>query len=69
MFMRNRILLVILVLFICLVMTNEASAGIFGEVSLSAGGIYPQGTFTRYADPGGFVTGRFTVHIPHVEFL
>ncbi|MCP4567329.1 MAG: hypothetical protein GY841_07105, partial [FCB group bacterium] len=46
-----------------------SNAGVFGEVALSAGGNFPQGSFTRYADPGFMLFGRGTLHIPNVEMF
>ncbi|HWR83897.1 MAG TPA: outer membrane beta-barrel protein [Candidatus Deferrimicrobium sp.] len=45
----------------------DVEAAVFGEVAASVGGTYPQGTFTRYADPGWVGNVRATIHVPHVE--
>ncbi len=44
-------------------------AGIFGEAAIAVGGSFPQGSFTRYADPGGMINFRATMHIPKVEMF
>ena len=49
--------------------SNHAQAGAFGEIAISIGGTYPQGTFTRYADPGFMANYRQTIHAPVVEFF
>ncbi len=46
---------------------DAAQAVTFGEVALAGGGTFPQGSFTRYADPGFLVNVRATLHIPKVE--
>lgn len=58
-----------MVVMICLLAPSLLQAASFGEVALSVGGIYPQGSFARYADPGFTITARATVHVPKVEFL
>lgn len=45
-----------------------AKAGAFGEIAVSVGGTYPQGSFTRYADAGVLINIRATIHAPVVEF-
>lgn len=52
-----------------LLLMSSANAAVFGEVSLSAGGTFPQGTFAKYADPGFLINFRATIHIPKAEFL
>ncbi len=49
--------------------SNHVQAGAFGEAAISVGGSYPQGTFTRYADPGFMANFRATIHAPEVEFF
>ncbi len=64
---RTRIWATVLAVGICLV--SSVSAGVFGEVAVAAGGTWPQGDFTRYADVGFQLSGRATIHIPHVELF
>lgn len=54
---------------LCTLPAESIRAGVFGEVAASVGGIYPQGSFTRYADPGFMGNARATIHIPSVEFM
>ena len=49
--------------------SNHVQAGAFGEIAISAGATYPQGTFTRYADPGFMGNVRTTIHVPPLEFF
>jgi len=49
--------------------SQNVHAGIFGEIALSAGGTYPQGTFVRYADPGFMGNLRVTTHAPVLDFF
>lgn len=49
--------------------SNHVQAGAFGEIAISAGGTYPQGTFTRYADPSFMANIHTTIHVPEVEFF
>jgi len=59
-----------LLLFLFLItMAPAANAGIFGEMAVAAGGTFPQGSFTRYADPGGMINVRATLHMPKVELF
>lgn len=58
-----------IVILILIAGSNLSLAGAFGEVALSVGGIFPQGSFTRYADPGGMLNLRGTVHIPDMEMI
>ena len=63
------ILLLLLVLTFALLPSSNIQAGVFGEVALSIGGTFPQGTFTRYADEGLLINLRATIHAPVVEFI
>jgi hypothetical protein len=65
--MKKRIPFIIILILIA--GSNLSLAGAFGEVAISAGGIFPQGSFTRYADPGGMLNIRGTVHIPNMEMF
>lgn len=65
----NLVRLATVVALASLLLMSSANAAIFGEVSLSAGGTFPQGTFTKYADPGFLINFRATIHIPNAEFL
>jgi hypothetical protein len=40
-----------------------------GEMHISIGGIYPQGNYTAYADPGVTANLRWTVHMNQFGFL
>jgi hypothetical protein len=44
-------------------------AGVFGELHAGVGGTYPQGNFTRYANPGLILDLRATIHVPHAEVI
>lgn len=48
---------------------TPAGAGAFGEIAVSVGGTYPQGSFTRYADAGVLINVRATIHTPILEFI
>jgi hypothetical protein len=54
---------------LCIGLSQPVSANTFGEVAGSIGGIYPQGSFTHYADPGFTVNGRITIHLPVLKFM
>ncbi|MCK5124637.1 MAG: hypothetical protein KAR42_00130 [candidate division Zixibacteria bacterium] len=62
-------LIPIIILFALLSSGAVCFAGAFGEAALSGGIIYPQGTFNRYADQGGVINFRITIHIPQVEMF
>jgi hypothetical protein len=66
-FMKSSVIIFILLLII--IGTSDAGARIFGELALGLGGTYPQGSFSRYADPGFMVSGRATLHVPKVELF
>ncbi|MEE9443721.1 MAG: hypothetical protein V3V99_13740 [candidate division Zixibacteria bacterium] len=65
--MKKRIPFIVVLILIA--GSNLSLAGAFGEIAISAGGIFPQGSFARYADPGGMLTIRGTVHIPNMEMF
>ena len=47
---------------------RTVSAGPIGELNLSLGGMFPQGNYARYADPGFTLDMRAIFHIPKVGF-
>ncbi len=59
----------ILMFLFMMTMAPVVCAGIFGEAAFAVGGTFPQGSFTRYADPGGMLNLRATLHIPKVEMF
>lgn len=51
------------ILCVCLCWAAQLTARTIGEIHVSAGGIYPQGNYVRYADPGFTGNLRFTAHV------
>ena len=49
--------------------SSAASARVFGDVTLGAGGTWPQGSFAAYGDPGPQGMLRVTVQIPQIRTL
>ncbi len=47
---------------------GAVSAGPIGELNISLGGMFPQGNYARYTDPGFTLDVRATFHIPKVGF-
>ena len=54
---------------LALTATLPASAGPIGELSLHAGGIWPQAAYTRFADPGVLASVRGVYHVPRAEVI
>lgn len=50
-----------------LMIVSSSLASSFGEVSFSIGGVYPQGNFVKYADPGINLNAKGVFHIPSLE--
>ena len=48
---------------------GNTETGVFGELHLGLGGCFPQGTYTRYADPGLIVDLRATLHLPYIDMF
>jgi len=54
-------------LLVGVLMSSPAAGGPFGEAGLGFGGIFPQGDFAQYSDPGPAFLLRVNTHIPKVE--
>lgn len=52
-----------------LLVISSSSASAIGELSFSIGGVYPQGSYAQYADPGVNINGKGIFHIPSMELI
>jgi hypothetical protein len=68
--MKSIAALVIIAVFAAMLCSaNPCEAKVFGDVTLAAGGTWPQGSFASYGDPGPHGLLRVSVQVPEVRAL